>query len=243
MILLAKRWNESIDPTGWLISEKLDGFRAYWDGYKFVSRKGNTLSCPSWFTTGFQNEPLDGELWAGRGKLETVSAVVKGNRENDWHNIVYVVFDSPEFNGRFEERLKHTKTVTKKSVHAMTLPFYKCVSKTHLLDKLEQTVADNGEGLMLRKPGSLYERTRSDTLLKVKKWIYDKGVIIGHEEGNRPGLMGSFLVINKLGTKFNVGSGITEKIAHNPLPVGTIITYKYELLTSSGKPRTAVFVG
>jgi DNA ligase-1 len=28
------------DPTGWIMSEKLDGIRAYWDGVNLYSKKG-----------------------------------------------------------------------------------------------------------------------------------------------------------------------------------------------------------
>ena len=28
------------NPTGWLMSEKLDGVRAYWNGSEFISKKG-----------------------------------------------------------------------------------------------------------------------------------------------------------------------------------------------------------
>jgi DNA ligase-1 len=28
------------DPTGWYMSEKLDGIRAYWDGNQFWSKRG-----------------------------------------------------------------------------------------------------------------------------------------------------------------------------------------------------------
>src|SRR5712675_837399 len=31
-LLLAETWDNAIDPTGWWLSEKLDGVRAYWDG-------------------------------------------------------------------------------------------------------------------------------------------------------------------------------------------------------------------
>lgn len=40
-ILLAHKWEPDHDPTGWWMSEKLDGVRAYWDGEAFVSRRGN----------------------------------------------------------------------------------------------------------------------------------------------------------------------------------------------------------
>src|SRR5690606_1828645 len=36
-LLLAHKWEDQ-DPTGWWMSEKLDGIRAYWDGRSFISR-------------------------------------------------------------------------------------------------------------------------------------------------------------------------------------------------------------
>jgi ATP-dependent DNA ligase len=38
-VLLAETWTDEIDPTGWWISEKLDGVRAYWNGKQFYSRQ------------------------------------------------------------------------------------------------------------------------------------------------------------------------------------------------------------
>lgn len=38
------------NPTGWWMSEKLDGVRAYWNGKCFYSRLGNAFFAPSWFT-------------------------------------------------------------------------------------------------------------------------------------------------------------------------------------------------
>lgn len=50
--LLADKWDEEKgkDPTGYLISEKLDGVRAYWNGTAFYSREGNPFYAPAWFT-------------------------------------------------------------------------------------------------------------------------------------------------------------------------------------------------
>src|SRR5437762_1588740 len=36
-LLLAESWDFVTDPTGWLVSEKLDGIRAYWDGDRLWS--------------------------------------------------------------------------------------------------------------------------------------------------------------------------------------------------------------
>jgi len=222
----------------------MDGHRAIWDGRRFVSRGGNIISCPAWFTAGLPAEVLDGELWAGRRRdsLDLVAAATQGSRDRDWDNIIYMVFDAPFAKGVFEDRIKWIRSALASATHALPVPFWKCKSKKQLLEKLEEVVAAKGEGLMLRKPGSKYERWRSDTLLKVKKKHSAEATVISHVEGTRPGLCGALMVINKEGKVFKVGSGITEAMAVHPPPIGTIITYEYELLTKDGIPRTAVFL-
>src|SRR5947209_1027240 len=58
-LLLAESWDCVADPTGWWLSEKLDGVRAYWDGKQFLSRQGNLFLAPDWFVTGLPDVPLD----------------------------------------------------------------------------------------------------------------------------------------------------------------------------------------
>jgi len=41
--MLAKTWDEEIDPTGYYMSEKLDGMRMVWTGSKMYSRNGNGI--------------------------------------------------------------------------------------------------------------------------------------------------------------------------------------------------------
>src|SRR5687768_13478754 len=48
-VLLAHKWDSTVDVTGWWLSEKLDGVRAYWDGTQFLSRLGNKFHPPPWF--------------------------------------------------------------------------------------------------------------------------------------------------------------------------------------------------
>jgi len=78
-VLLAETWSEDIDPTGWWMSEKLDGvrcvkileyvfktkfnFRAYWSGSNFYSRQGNLFHVPDFFKAALPKIPLDGEIW------------------------------------------------------------------------------------------------------------------------------------------------------------------------------------
>lgn len=62
-VMLAQTWDESIDPTGWWMSEKLDGIRAYWTGKELYSRQGNKFVVPDFFKESLPTEALDGELW------------------------------------------------------------------------------------------------------------------------------------------------------------------------------------
>jgi DNA ligase-1 len=57
-LLLAMSWDNAADLSGWHLSEKLDGVRAYWDGERFLSRLGNIFHAPEWFLEGLPTTPL-----------------------------------------------------------------------------------------------------------------------------------------------------------------------------------------
>lgn len=109
LLLLASTWPErtrpayqsassAIDPTGWWVSEKLDGVRAFWDGVHLWSRRGKEWNAPQWFLDGLPSDlPLDGELWIGRGLFEYTSGVCRSNRQSEWEQVKYMVFDTPAF--------------------------------------------------------------------------------------------------------------------------------------------------
>lgn len=44
-VALAKEW-DGRDPTGYLVSEKLDGMRCWWDGFRLLTRNGHVISAP-----------------------------------------------------------------------------------------------------------------------------------------------------------------------------------------------------
>ncbi|NCB20294.1 MAG: DNA ligase, partial [Bacteroidia bacterium] len=45
LLLLESYKDQNI--SGWLMSEKMDGVRAYWDGEKLISRGGTIFAAPS----------------------------------------------------------------------------------------------------------------------------------------------------------------------------------------------------
>jgi DNA ligase len=106
-LLLAHAWDNDQDLTGWWISEKLDGVRAFWDGTRFLSRQGNLFYAPDWFIVGLPTIPLDGELWLGRKTFQrTVSIVRRQDGGEAWRDILFAIFDAPAVDGPFEERMQ-----------------------------------------------------------------------------------------------------------------------------------------
>ena len=67
-LMLAKNWDaEKNDPKGWLMSEKLDGVRCYWDGQNIYSRTGKDYFPPENIKALLPKDmALDGELWTAR---------------------------------------------------------------------------------------------------------------------------------------------------------------------------------
>jgi DNA ligase-1 len=172
-VLLAERWDGVQDLTGWWMSEKLDGVRAYWNGQSFVSRLGNTYHAPEWFIAGLPRVPLDGELWGGRKNFQrAVSIVRRQDKSEHWKEISFIVFDAPALDAPFEERLAYCRTLLDAAnppsarVHEHGL----CAGIDALRAELVRIEAMGGEGLMLRQPGSRYVAGRSTTLLKVKNF-------------------------------------------------------------------------
>lgn len=76
-----------------------------------------------------------------------------------------------------------------------------CESNDHLEEELGKVLAKGGEGVMIREPTSMYERSRSDTLLKVKIMHDDEATVIGYEAGSRSyaGLIGAMKCRDKNG--------------------------------------------
>lgn len=247
-LLLAHSWERTQDLTGYWMSEKLDGIRAYWDGKKFISRLGNELFAPDWFVVGLPDFPLDGELWGGRKKFQrTTSIVRRQDRSDHWKEITYVVFDAPALDAPFEDRLALCKAhlSPERTPHARVLEQELCKSEVHLREELARVEALGGEGLMMRRPGSKYEVGRSSSLLKVKNFHDAEARVVKHQKGagKHKGRLGSLLVELPNGIQFSVGTGLTDKERQAPPPVGATITFRYQELSDTGVPRFPSYVG
>ena len=266
-VLLAKNFDDDVDIEGWYASEKWDGYRSVWNGHNFVSRTGKGFDVPDWYCSIMPpSVALDGELWLGRGKFEDCGLLrkKKPTKESDlqkWNDewlkkdVIFNVFDIMNLNIGFEERMEQLRTLVKDRNKCMKqldinkinpiLAFteQKKVNKVQALEMAKEVIKGGGEGIMLRKPGSLYEAKRSKTLYKIKE-VDDMEVRIdGYKngEGKYKGILGSFScsLLNKPDIKCNV-SGMNDQVRKSYLtthPIGTVITITYNGVTGSGKPR------
>ncbi len=249
-VLLANSFEDhedSLDVRDWWMSEKLDGVRAYFNGKDFISRQGNVYPAPDFFKAGLPDFPLDGELWMGRKMFQKTISIVKSAGAGDrWKDITYVVFDQPTHSGKFEDRMTflleleanirapYMKVLRQEQVHHLN----------HLLSRMEEVVAQGGEGMMIREPGSAYVVGRSSTCLKIKPFKDAEATVIGHKPGKKQfkGMTGSLEVRMPDGKTFDVGSGMSHEDRRNPPKVGSVITYRYTETTDGGIPKCASFV-
>jgi DNA ligase 1 len=247
-LLLAERWDSFTDPTGWWLSEKLDGVRAFWDGKQLWSRLGNLFHAPDWFMQGLPDVALDGELWLGRKKFQRAVSIVRRQDKSDlWKEIRYVVFDAPRLEKPFEKRLDFVRESVGHDRLAYALPHdhQLCKGLDHLRGELSRLEALGGEGLMMRRAGSRYESGRSTTLLKVKSFHDAEARVLKHQPGagRHKGRLGALLVELPDGTTFSVGTGFSDAEREAPPPVGSTITFRYQELSDAGVPRFPSFIG
>ncbi|ENS4969374.1 DNA ligase [Vibrio fluvialis] len=244
----ANEYHDGINIYEYWQSEKLDGIRAIWNGKQLLTRNGNPIYAPRWFTDPLPDYALEGELWAGRGHFALVQQTVLDHTPSDeaWRKIDFMLFDMPDAAGDYTKRYYNLIHVvdSASSKHIKYIEHTPVLSEQELLRYLDTLVNDNGEGIMLRKVTARYQAGRSNDLLKLKKHQDAEARVVGYKIGNGKykGLMGSVLVRTDEGAEFYVGTGFSDEQRLNPPEIGSLITYRYNGLTAEGKPRFARFV-
>src|SRR5690242_11191863 len=91
----------------------------------------------------------------------------------NWSNFHYMVFDLPKQPGDFEERYSMLQHVVPKNHPFVSVaPGIRCQHIEHLQEFTRNIIDSGGEGVILRKPHTLYKGGRSDTFLKFKVECY-----------------------------------------------------------------------
>lgn len=243
--MLAGSFHARTNIAGWLVSEKLDGVRARWDGRQLLTRAGNRIDAPAWFTAGWPAQAMEGELWIGRGKFQQVSDLVRALQADAsaWRQVRFMAFDLPASTQPFANRSRTLRVL----VSQAALPHLQRIAQLHFTDRaqlearLDAVVASGGEGLMLHHALAHYRAGRTDGLLKYKRWNDAEARVVGYRpgKGKYTGLVGALLVEDAHGRRFALGSGLRDADRVRPPAIGTLVTFRYNGLTAKGTPRFA----
>ena len=241
-LLLLKVYKDQ-NITGWVMSEKLDGIRAYWDGKNLLTRSGNIIHAPTWFTKDYPPFEIDGELWSKRKDFENISSIVRDKvPSKEWTEIKHYIFEVPNAKGGLIERLSKVKSYQNSIIKI--IPQLPIKDKNHLQQFLIDIENKKGEGVVVRDPQALYIAKRTNKALKVKTFLDKECRIIAHNGGHGKfsKILGSVTCILDNNVTFKIGSGFKVKERENPPAIGSLITFKYKEFTKYGKPRFPVFL-
>jgi len=201
----------------------------------------------------FETNPdliFDGELYADKfaNDFNAICSLVKKTKptsddlKKSAESIQYHIYDLPSCSGVFSERSE--------VLYSLDLP--KCCKRvdTHfviheslLIDLYSAYVNQGFEGQMIRLDKE-YESKRSKSLLKHKSFIDEEYTILDvvEGEGNKTGMVGSFVFRSKTGYIFNSSPKYSwdeckELWKQRQELIGKSATVKYFNLTPDGVPR------
>ena len=241
-------YSDAIDPAPYLVSEKYDGVRGAWDGRVLRFRSGRVVPAPAWFTARLPGVALDGELWLGRSRFDELSGMVRKEApvDADWRQLRYMVFELPGAPGDFEARARRIGEITRLTAwpQLVAVAHTPVADRAALQRRLAATVAQGGEGLVLRLASAAYRSGRNDTMLKLKPSLDTEATVVAHHagKGKYAGVLGALEVRTPQGRQFLLGSGLSDAQRRDPPAIGSEVTYRYRDLTGSGLPRFASFL-
>jgi ATP-dependent DNA ligase len=218
--MLAHKWEDRKDKIKYpaYSQPKLDGIRCIVRADGMWSRNGKRIvSAPHIFESIkhlFNENPdliLDGELYADKfaNDFNAICSLVKKTKPTSddlaksKESIQYHIYDLPSHDDVFSERYS--------TLNKMNLPECCVLVRTSIVHDGEWVdkwysdyVSEGYEGLMVRLDKK-YESKRSKSLLKYKSFIDEEYTILDvvEGEGNKTGMVGSFVFENKDGKRFN----------------------------------------
>ena len=154
------------DMTGFVLSEKFDGCRAFWDGKRLWSRGGMSPSIPMEWSDSLPAMPLDCELYDGIGGVYRCGIALRYGRFTATMRLV--VFDAPAVEGDYLERMRVAEDALAGSAIAAPAALTICRNNSHAMQLMREIQGRGGEGLMARTPCIQYMPGRTRELLKVK---------------------------------------------------------------------------
>jgi len=244
----ASEWHPQLDPSLYLVSEKLDGVRAIWDGAALRFRSGRPITAPAWFLAGLPAQALDGELWLERKRFDRLSGTVRKTNPVDaeWRALRYMVFDAPVPDAPFEARVQRLQTALQRANQPwlVALEQTRLATLAGLQTRLQQIAALGGEGLVLHRLDAPWQPGRSDAVRKLKLQPDEEARVVSHiaGKGKFEGQMGALLLEMPSGQRFALGTGFSAADRAHPPSIGAQVTYRYRDRTPQGIPKFASYL-
>jgi DNA ligase-1 len=157
------------DVSGWLMSEKYDGCRAYWDGETMWSRGGKVIAIPEAMRAALPSGgALDGEIHAGRGGFEVARQAVQYGRWTP--ECRFSVFDVPSLKDHpFYIRYEALERELPADGQVNYVRHLWCRDVGNAVNYMKSIQFGDGEGVVLRDPSALYVSDRVESVLKLKE--------------------------------------------------------------------------
>ncbi|MGO2366141.1 MAG: DNA ligase [Pseudoalteromonas sp.] len=234
--------------SDYLVSEKFDGIRAIWTGAELVTRNGNKIYAPKWFTQVLPNRWLDGELWTKRQDFSALSSIVSKHQpiDKEWQKVTYQIFDMPNDTQPFIKRANNYHALVKEvsAKHIKAVMQHQFANNNELNQYFDELIKSGAEGVMLHLKSAKHKDGRSNALLKLKPYLDDEAIVMAYlpGKGKYSGMMGALRVKTDSGVMFSIGTGFSDNERANPPTIGATITYRYHGFTKNGLPRFASFL-
>lgn len=249
--MLAENWDGRTTVKGWMLSEKLDGIRAWWDheASELKTRHNTKINTPAGWTNNFpDNMDLDGELFMARHRFQQLMSVFnKGQKmqkcpdQQDWSGIAYYVFDiiprsdNMGFKKRYEKLVEWCKKCQSGNIELVIHDT--CENHEQVHSKLAKIRAQGGEGVMLKDPNGTYELKRCKQMLKFKPFRDAEAVVQSYDEATHA-LWCNWA--HEAEDGFGVYLGHSKYDA-GKMPRGTVITYHNYHWDKDGLPILPIF--
>ena len=165
-LMHGRDWRKA-DLTGWILTEKFDGVRLFWDRSRAWTRQGNEIALPTWFLDQIPRIVADGELWAGYGHRKVA---VRAARTGDFPiTIRFQIFDT--WGGApwvARTQALREALLERPQCNVSLVPHWIADSTAHARQQALGIICQGGEGIMAREPRSGYVSGRTKLLLKIK---------------------------------------------------------------------------
>ncbi len=229
------------------VSEKYDGWRAYYRAGTFYTRAGNILAVAADIAAAMDAASaaaggldFDCELWMGYGCTSSdVNGVDPSAR--------IMVFDAPNAAHSYAERAAILSRVDFAHERISIVEQTVCASEAEMTAVYDAVVARGGEGVVLRLADQAYEHgVRGRYFMKKKPVESCEAIVRAHHTTAGAGTKEvagyvSSLIVESLDARKAIFKVSVKTTA--PPAIGSIVTVNYCQETSTGLPKFPVLVG